>query len=158
MTKREKISEIFLNIFELLVVGGPRLILFLLIGLFTLSFIFAPSGPDPTIITTTNTFTGTLGMVSYHHTFFGIGGVDATTLSFQNGSNVATFKFNRDLSVIVGNNYTVTYNQTDTRYYNLTYPIHKGFQWNIFANLQNLGFGNYVNSTEVDPLNVILSE
>jgi hypothetical protein len=136
---------------------GAKIGIFVLITFFMFGIVYAPASPEPTTIIKNVDFTGTLGMVSYEHTFFGIGGVSATTLSFQNGSDVATFKFNKDLSVIVGNNYTVAYEQKEEYYYNFSLPIYPGLQWNWIAILRNMGMGQFYNSTTITPQNVILA-
>lgn len=158
MTKKETLSEILGFVKELIVISA-RFIMFLgLMMFFITGILYAPTPPQPTTTTETLTFTGTLGMISYSHSFFGIGGVDKTTLNFQNGSDVATFVFDKDLAVTVGNTYTVTYNETSKIYYNFSRPIYEGFQWSWIAILQNAGLGHFDNSTTITPLNVIFEQ
>jgi hypothetical protein len=97
------------------------------------------------ITETQHVFNGSLGMVTNTHSWFGLGGVDSTTLSFQNGSDIAKFTFNQDLPVQLGLNYTVTYKIKTNIYYNST--LSSDSNWLFGAK----------NSTIITPLSVILS-
>ena len=100
------------------------IIMFLFIGamLVVMWFVFAalPSAQqiNPVSNTTKNqyTFSGELGMVTYNHGWFGIG-TTGTVLSFQNGTEILTFTFDKDLPVQMGKNYTVTYQVETITYY-----------------------------------------
>lgn len=100
-------------------------------------------------ISETYQFNGTLGMVDYGHSFFGLGGVDRTTLTFQNGSEIVTFNFNKDLSVNIGQNYTVSYTETTTTYYNVS-----ATRQILFWTVEN---HRYQNSTTLTVNSVIVS-
>ena len=128
--------------------------MFLIGSSLMLLFWLMPAPLIPTVATTEQSFTGNLGMVSYTHTFFGLGAVGTTTLTFQNGSDVAVFKFNRDLSVTIGNSYTVTYQQKETTYFNAPKFNETTNPFDLFGILFH---GGYRNTTEVTPENVILA-
>ena len=104
------------------------------------------NGPEltPTTTVTENTFNGTLGMVTYGHSWFGLGGADSSTLSFQNNTSIISFHFNKDLALTIGQKYEVQYKQTTTTYFNVTKADFNSWYGNL-----------YKNSTDVSPENVI---
>lgn len=112
----------------------------------------------PEISIQEKTFTGTLGLVEYEHSsLFGFkGGVTKTTLTFHNNSGTVVFAFNKDLPVSIGQTYTVTYSQKDTLYYNATaYPENATAGDYFFGVITSF---YYSNTTEIKPLNIILTE
>jgi hypothetical protein len=98
----------------------------------------------PTTIITENTFNGTLGMVTYGHSWFGLGGADSSTLSFQNSTSIISFHFNKDLAVTIGQKYEVQYKQTVTTYFNVTKDDFNSWYGSL-----------YKNSTDISPESVI---
>lgn len=158
MTKKERFFENLRTFGEFLLDNFKPIAFFVLVVYVGLCFLYPPVPIAPTLVTSDESFTGLLGMISYTHSFFNLGGVDSTTLTFQNGSDLVSFKFNKDIAVSVGNNYTVRYQFVEKNYYNLSEPVNKGFQWNFFAVLQNMApFSYFENSTEIVPQDVFLS-
>ncbi len=102
--------------------GGAIIIIVIMTTLAILfyPFIQALSTHQEPIVTRANaSFNGTLGMVTYNHGWFGIG-TTGTTLSFQNGTDITTFTFDKELPVTMGKNYTITYEIKTVTYYNTT--------------------------------------
>jgi len=99
--------------------------------------------------TTTQTFTGILGTVSYTHGWGGLGtDITSSTLGFTNGTEPLTFKFDYDVQPAVGKTYTVIYNETKTYY--LT-------ECNVTQVPYGLFYKTLVNSTSIIPLSVLIT-
>jgi hypothetical protein len=103
----------------------------------------AQTNPEANITITEHVYNGKLGMVTYEHGWFGIGTI-GTTLSFQNETDVIQFKFNQDLPVEIGKNYTVNYEIKDVIYYGID-------NTKLFSSW-------YQNRTEIIPKNILLGD
>ena len=99
--------------------------------------------PERNITVNEYSFNGTLGMVTYTHSWFGLGGVESTTISFKNNTGIAEFTFNKDLPVEIGQNYTVNYKVQTIVYYDVDNS-------KLFSSW-------YQNRTSVIPENILLS-
>jgi hypothetical protein len=154
--KLDSLKDIFSIIIDFLirVFSAPAGIALILVIFGSFFLVTMPHRLEPVTAVADLQFTGNLGMVSYQHTFFGIGGVSATTLSFQNGTDTASFTFNKDLAVEVGKTYTVSYTQMEVTYYNVSATMF-GNSWNPFSMIQWM---MYRNNTTINPQSVLLQE